>query len=210
VHSLVGIALARVGRHVDIQPTDRDSRSTISAGSAEVVFGVTLIFAANAPDLDFIPGILSGQPFRFHHGPSHSLGAALVIALVAAPFLARRSAFRSVHRFGLLVGFAVATHLILDMLSSDGAFVLGVPLFWPILDRPLVLPFAVFVGLRREMDVGNFFQSLLLRHNAYSVAEELAVATVFWLVWRAVSGHWRQTMVRAAQSEMAPDDLAIR
>ena len=34
------------------------------------------LFAANAPDLDFIPGLLIGQPDRFHHGAGHSVGNA--------------------------------------------------------------------------------------------------------------------------------------
>ena len=40
------------------------------------------VFAANAADLDFIPGLLSGDPNRYHHGISHSLGFAALVAVV--------------------------------------------------------------------------------------------------------------------------------
>lgn len=39
------------------------------------------VFAANAPDLDFIPGIFTGHANRFHHGISHTLGFSVLFAL---------------------------------------------------------------------------------------------------------------------------------
>ncbi len=41
------------------------------------------IVLANLPDFDFIPGILIGDPGRFHHTYSHSIGFVLLIMLLA-------------------------------------------------------------------------------------------------------------------------------
>lgn len=45
---------------------------------------VLALFAAIAPDLDFLPGMLIGDPNRFHHGPTHSITAAGVFTIVLA------------------------------------------------------------------------------------------------------------------------------
>ena len=36
------------------------------------------VVVANGPDLDFIPGLLTGAPNLYHHGRSHSLGAGIL------------------------------------------------------------------------------------------------------------------------------------
>ena len=45
---------------------------------------------ANAPDLDFLPGLLVGDLSRFHHGPSHSIGFAVLVGVVGCLFISRR------------------------------------------------------------------------------------------------------------------------
>jgi len=57
-----------------------------------------------APDLDFLPGLVLGDPARFHHGPTHSLGFALLAAL-ATWLLASRQRGRWAHAF---TGWATA------------------------------------------------------------------------------------------------------
>ena len=54
------------------------------AGARGLDLPVVLLFVlfANAPDLDFVPGILLGDPGAYHHGISHSLGFALMVAVV--------------------------------------------------------------------------------------------------------------------------------
>ena len=43
---------------------------------------VLVILVSNLPDFDFIPGILLGEPNRFHHGISHSFGFVIMITVV--------------------------------------------------------------------------------------------------------------------------------
>ena len=45
------------------------------------------LFAANAPDLDFLPGFLIGDPDLYHHGVSHSIGFAVLFASALSLFL---------------------------------------------------------------------------------------------------------------------------
>jgi membrane-bound metal-dependent hydrolase YbcI (DUF457 family) len=56
--------------------------------------------AAVAADFDFIPGILIGNPGRFHHAQSHSITFA-VLAGVLAALIARKSRFHWASLVGL-------------------------------------------------------------------------------------------------------------
>src|SRR5688500_803129 len=91
-HSLagaaVGLALAR----------GLDARRAAAVGAAVAV----------APDLDFIPGLLIGDPGRFHHAASHSIIAAVAIASMAGAMSVPRA------RWSFLVFLAYCTHLALD------------------------------------------------------------------------------------------------
>ena len=70
---------------------------------------VLVLLAAIAPDLDFLPGIVIGDPNRFHHGPTHSIAAAVVFTLVIALM------FRSLSKTQILVLFLVyAGHVLID------------------------------------------------------------------------------------------------
>ena len=73
------------------------------------------LFAANAPDLDFLPGLVVGDLSRFHHGPSHSVGFAILFGIVASLFWSHR-----------LCTFVVASslyfsHVVLDYLVQDAS-----------------------------------------------------------------------------------------
>jgi len=45
-----------------------------------------VVIVANVADLDFVPGWFIGDMNRYHHGISHSIGAAIIFAIFA-PFL---------------------------------------------------------------------------------------------------------------------------
>ena len=50
---------------------------------------LALIFLANAADLDFVPGILTGQPVAYHHGVSHSFLFAAIMTAMVTPMVTR-------------------------------------------------------------------------------------------------------------------------
>jgi hypothetical protein len=134
-----------------------------------------LLVAANAPDFDFLPGILLGEPGLYHHGPPHSLAAAILAGGLAAG-LARWLGLQSPRRFGLLVGLVFASHLLVDMMSTDRRFPIGVALFWPVYNEYLDFPFRIFLDIKRDPDASGFVTSLWMRHNAIAVVWELVVA----------------------------------
>ena len=180
VHSLAGLA---IGRFSQPAATRRERLWLWGA----------LVFSANAPDLDFIPGILIGDPGRFHHGAAHSLFAAAMLG-VGAAILAQRAGWSSPRRFGLLVGLAFTVHLLLDMLSTDNGIRHGVPLLWPLYDEGLSFPFAIFLDIKRDTLVTSFVHSLLLRENIDSMVREvvvigIALVTVYVVKW-TLPGSW--------------------
>jgi membrane-bound metal-dependent hydrolase YbcI (DUF457 family) len=101
-------------------------------------YTAALIFAANAADLDFVPGILTGQPVAYHHGASHSfLFATLIAAIVTAlvPRIAQdpRGAPEP-GKFWRWATLAACSHPLLDWVTGEtGADVAkyGVALLWP-------------------------------------------------------------------------------
>lgn len=82
------------------------------------------------PDLDLLPGLVVGNLSRFHHGLSHSLAAAVVVAVVATVVLARRVQAGAAHLF-LLSFLLYGSHCLLDFLTLDTGEPIGVPLLWP-------------------------------------------------------------------------------
>ncbi|MBI4549407.1 MAG: metal-dependent hydrolase [Candidatus Omnitrophica bacterium] len=88
------------------------------------------VFLANLADLDFLPGLLAGKGDLFHHGISHSFGAAFAVGLTVAAVLKlwKRTAFLKSFWVGFL---AYVTHILLDFYNGSWK---GMPLFWPLTD----------------------------------------------------------------------------
>lgn len=94
------------------------------------------VVLANAPDLDFVPGLVAGAPDAFHRGPTHSVAAMLLVS-VAAGLVGwwwradRREAVR-------WAGFAAAAyggHLLVDFVTVDAVPPYGAPFLWPATTR---------------------------------------------------------------------------
>jgi membrane-bound metal-dependent hydrolase YbcI (DUF457 family) len=151
-----------------------------------LVWTALLVFAANAPDLDFVPGILVGEPDRFHHGPAHSLGGALLFAALAW-VIARRVQPKKAGAAALLMGLGFMSHLFLDMCSMDTRAPNGVPLFWPLDSTYIMMPIPVFLDIQRDPRASNFFVSLLRPHNLTAALWELVVMSLVLALLRAVT-----------------------
>lgn len=91
--------------------------------------------AAIVPDLDFVLGAFIGEPARFHHAVTHSIAFA-VIAAVLGIGLTRTNAVR----WGVLVGLAYGSHLLLDWITLDDGAPIGIPLFWPLSSQVFASP----------------------------------------------------------------------
>lgn len=160
-HSLLGLAVAA------FFPALRQTRWR---------WMVFAVFAANLPDVDFLPGLFVGDANRYHQGASHSVVAmvsfGVLVALVARHFSPRP---RSWGVFGSLV---YGTHLVVDVLTYDGRAPYGIPLLWPFSDQTWVLPWTLFRGVRHGVP-GDSFQEVLANilssQNAVVVGVELLV-----------------------------------
>jgi membrane-bound metal-dependent hydrolase YbcI (DUF457 family) len=157
------------------------------------------VVIANAADLDYVPGVLAGEPNLYHHvGFSHSgvfaLAAGLAVAWLAAaagrrwPVAAER--LSAVSGTALMVSLLLLSHVLLDSLNRDLRPPAGVPMFWPVSDVAVnAYPWFVETAkLGGEGSPWEFVLSLLAIHNLYALAWEAAtlfpvIAVVAW--WRA-------------------------
>jgi inner membrane protein len=130
------------------------------------------LFAANAADLDFVPGLLIGDPDRFHHGVSHSLGLAVLFALCCGSGRLLGPTF-----WGNVAAFFCLyfSHVAIDYFSTDTSAPYGVPFFWPLTNEYYIAPFAFLPDIRRSSGTGEFFMSLFTLHNLWAVTVESIV-----------------------------------
>ena len=145
------------------------------------------LFAANAPDLDFLPGLVVGDLPRYHHGPSHSVGFAILFGIVASLLMSRR-----------LYSFIVASslyfsHVVLDYLVQDPSPPYGVPLLWPLSYEYHMAPFAFFP--RFDYLAGStdsMVATIFSLHNLSTIVTEIVLLSSLLLllgVWTRIQEH---------------------
>jgi len=162
-HGLLGYAVYRVTGSAKRQ----DRRNLL---------GLCVLLAI-APDFDFLPGILVGQPALYHQGLSHSLGFAVVVSfgVAVAYSLQWGSLWADWGRFFL----AYASHLVMDLFGPDARPPLGIPLFWPLSDVPYLAPLQIFWGVRHAKSTstatGEWISALLSLHNLAAIGIEILV-----------------------------------
>jgi inner membrane protein len=159
-HSLAGLIAYQIAPEID--------------GLARRQVIAWYLLAANAPDLDFLPGLMAGDPNRFHHGVSHSSGLALLFAIAVSLLLRLRQREWRWKQFFVFLGLYLS-HLILDYLSEDSSPPYGVPLFWPASRAYFMSPAPLFPDIHRSSATGDFFLSLFSAHNLWSVSVECLV-----------------------------------
>jgi inner membrane protein len=166
-HSLAGLAMYQIAPRF--------------GGLARWQVVLTYCFVANAADLDFIPGLLLGQPNRFHHRLSHSIGAALIFVLIASlllRWLERQPRWRD----ALILLSLYVSHVFLDYFSKDTGAPIGVPMFWPLSNSYFISPFAVFTDIERVNSSLQFLPSLFTAHNLWAATLECLVLAPLVLV----------------------------
>jgi membrane-bound metal-dependent hydrolase YbcI (DUF457 family) len=164
----------------------RGSARRITSG--HIALALYVCFVANAPDLDYVPGLLNGQPAAFHRGWTHSLAAAIGAGLVGGLLLRSRLGFA--RAFGVTAA-AWASHVVLDAITPDLRGTRGVPLLWPFSTEYFSAPLPVFraLGLHVGDTVDSFVAALFSLNTLRVFAIELlmfgpAVALVVLLGWR--------------------------
>lgn len=145
-------------------------------------------FAAVAPDLDFLPGILVGDPNRYHQLQSHTIVAALAagVTVGAGAWVFR---LRSAAVLGVSVGIAYASHLLLDYFTHDPRAPFGIPLFWPLSSDHFTSPWSLFRGILHGVPGQGLTQVLgeiFSLHNLVAVGIELGATLPVLLMAHAI------------------------
>lgn len=162
-HAIAGFAISGISKS--------------QTGKERIALAVVSAFAAMAPDLDVIPGLLLGTPARFHGEISHSvvMGAALSLAIAGAYRLVGRPS----REIFLLALTAYMSHLALDMLGPDARPPYGIPLFWPLSGQTFISPVSVLLGVRHaaSASTGTFewVGNLLSLRNVAAIAVETLI-----------------------------------
>jgi len=112
---------------------------------------VILAAIAVAPDLDLLIGR--------HSAETHSLGAALIVAAIAAWL--RWPVARERWRIGLAVFVAWASHPLLDAMGQDSSPPLGVMAFWPLSRAYVQTSVVLFLPVSRRWWLDGFIVYLL-------------------------------------------------
>jgi inner membrane protein len=172
-HSLAGYAIYRF-----LGPSE-DGRS------ARLLVAVV---TANAPDLDFVPGILVGAPATYHQGMSHSLAFAAAAGVIGAVMLGAVTG--TVARTGFVLSFlCYSSHLALDLFGPDARPPYGIPLFWPLTDHTFLSPVPLLLGAqhvsRTSASTGDWVSAVLTLHNVAALGLEIVVILpCVLLAWR--------------------------
>ncbi len=140
-------------------------------------------FAACAPDLDFLPGLLSGDINRYHQMASHSLGAMLLFGLVCG---LTGGYFRG-NALGIGAGATLCygSHLAVDLFTTDVRAPFGIPLFWPLYSGHFMAPWTLFGGVQHGVPgdpMGVFLRELFSWHNLVGIGTEVVVLAPIALV----------------------------
>jgi membrane-bound metal-dependent hydrolase YbcI (DUF457 family) len=99
------------------------------------------VLLANAPDLDFVPGLLLGHPGVYHRGMTHTIAAVLVVAAIAALWgWWRGRPARAVLGTGTWAAVVYGSHLVLDFFTVDVRPPYGARFLWPLSDAYWIAP----------------------------------------------------------------------
>ena len=179
-HSLLGLA---VGRAFGGEPVARSWP-----------WWLFCIAAANAPDLDFIPGLLLGDINRFHQGISHSIPAAVFFGGLA--WLVARPRSAAPMKIGMVGAGLYGSHLLMDFFSEDRRAPFGQPLLFPFFSEHFIAPWAIFGGVKHGIpgdDFLVFFDDLISWHNAKAIGlETFILLPILLLSWLLRGNGWRR------------------
>lgn len=144
-----------------------------------------IVAASLMPDLDFLPGLLIGDPNRYHCGLTHSIGFAALVALVFGLLC------REQRRRVMLWSFVACTsHAALDAMTLDRRPPVGVALFWPLATGRVHLEPALLEGIRHGNDAATtaeFVDGVFSKANAKTMMIEALIGGALILVCVGVS-----------------------
>jgi len=161
-HALAGMA---AGWLVAPPPGGRAAGTGLgTAGRRAAIFAL----AGMAPDVDLL--------FGAHSGPTHGLGAAVIVGALVWIWGGGRGGWRTVPMtpqrggFALAVAAAYASHTLLDWLGSDTAAPIGIMALWPFSRDYYESGLHVFMAISRRYWLPEFWT-----YNLRALVRELAI-----------------------------------
>ncbi|MCG6537824.1 MAG: metal-dependent hydrolase [Syntrophales bacterium LBB04] len=164
-HGIIGLA-------VYAGLANQENRSTFLT-KKEIVIG---LLCSYAPDLDFLPGLITGKHFQFHHGLTHSLIFGIVLGGILSLLLGRfrpETFWKGAGIYSLLVWI----HVVLDGFIVDNRPLVahGLRIFYPFSDITFKSPIDIFfldLGIKGSIHPRNIF----IRENLLPLFLEIVVA----------------------------------
>jgi membrane-bound metal-dependent hydrolase YbcI (DUF457 family) len=139
----------------------------LAARSREELFdarrAAIMVGAAVAPDLDLLFQFVDGR--NHHNNATHSVGAVMLVGLLAAALLPRLRLSRP-RALALAVPLSWSTHVLLDYLNRDTNPPIGILALWPFSDAYFKFPWPLF------LDIGRTLEWATVRHNLVAAAWE--------------------------------------
>ena len=155
--------------------------------------GIALL-CSYAPDLDFIPGLIMGNHFAYHHGPTHSLLFGIIFGFILSVLLGRHRPHPFWKGAGIYV-FLVWIHILLDMCIVNNRPIAeqGLNLFYPFSSHLIKSPVDIFF-----VDAGSFGsiypQHVFTVDNLFEFGLEIVVAAaVGFILYRLITMIQRKT-----------------
>ncbi len=168
-------------------PMARKALPIIRSRRATLMFAAAVLVSLMAPDLDLLPGFITGQGFaKYHNGPTHSLVFALAIGVLFA-VVGRPLCGISAKALFLIGSCGCAAHVILDMFT----FGRGVLLLWPFSDERISSPVTLFLGVRHSVNAPWVV-------HAFAILGEAAFALMIWFIAATI---YKPTSVRRDESD---------
>lgn len=142
-----------------------------------------IVVAALLPDIDFLPGLIQGDPNRFHNGPTHSVFFAFLVAAMMTWLALRKFDCSRTQRwmFFIFTFLAGVSHSMLDGLCVDERAPFGVPIFWPVWDVRFHVANAWFDGIKHGasgVTPAEFFDAVFSVANVKTMAKEFGIGAV--------------------------------
>jgi inner membrane protein len=139
---------------------------------------------ANAPDLDFVPGVLVGRPALFHQGITHSISVGLIVSLGVAGFLRIRG--RQFAKFFNICFISYLSHLLIDLFGTDKRFPFGIPVLWPLSQEYFISPVPLLWGVHHAVvtsaSTSEWINGILNLYNVEAIGLEIVYIGGFALI----------------------------
>lgn len=139
-HGIIGATLAVAA----LLPRGADRREARRSVRRHYPEALLILFAACAPDLDYLPGLVTGQLSAFHQATSHSF---VWCVMLATGLWCLMRYVRPGIRIDLLFWLTAAalSHLAVDLVTVDLSQPIGFPIGWPFSATFAKAPFNLFL-----------------------------------------------------------------